>query len=377
MKITAVRTFLVHPGSSKNWLFVKVETDAGIHGWGECYTQADRDRSIEEHVRQLGRYLVGRDPCRIKHFTFSAYHDFASKRGSMEHYCAVSGLEQALWDIAGKALGTPVYNLLGGPCRDRIRVYANGWGGRTPAERAERARTLVEQGFTAMKFDPFPGPWRTHLSREDEDAAVACVRAVREAVGPGVELLIEVHRRLAPLPAVRMAERMAEFRPFWYEEPVSARNLDALAAVRRAIRLPVVTGEELYTKTEFREVFEKQAADILNPDVCACGGILELKEIAAMAEPYMVAMAPHNYNSTTVGLAATLQVCAAIPNFLITEYFVNFTACGNAISRAPIRVEDGFIALPTAPGLGVDLDEEALARFPYREFPARELPLAE
>lgn len=377
MKITAARTFLVHPGSSKNWLFVKVETDAGVHGWGECYTQADRDRSIEQHVRQLGRYLAGRDPFRIKHFTFSAYHDFASKRGSMEHYCAVSGLEQALWDIAGKALGTPVYNLLGGPCRDRIRVYANGWGGRTPEELAERARLLVEQGFTAMKFDPFPGPWRTHPSRADEDAAVAYVRAVREAVGPDVELLIEVHRRLAPGPAVRLAERLAEFRPFWYEEPVSARNLDALAEVRCAIRLPVVTGEELYTKTEFREVFERQAADILNPDVCACGGILELKEIAAMAEPYMVAMAPHNYNSTTVGLAATLQVCAAIPNFLITEYFVNFTDCGDAISRTPIRVEDGFIALPTAPGLGIDLDEEALARFPYREFPARELPLAE
>ena len=158
MKITSVRTFLVHPGSVKNWLFVKVETDAGIHGWGECYTQADRDRSIEEHVRQLGRYLVGRDPRRIKHFTFSAYHDFASKRGSMEHYCAVSGLEQALWDIAGKALGTPVYNLLGGTCRDRIRVYANGWGGRTPEERAERARQLVEQGFTAMKFTRSPAP---------------------------------------------------------------------------------------------------------------------------------------------------------------------------------------------------------------------------
>jgi galactonate dehydratase len=193
--------------------------------------------------------------------------------------------------------------------------------------------------------------------------------------------LIEVHRRLAPGPAIRLAERLAEFRPFWYEEPVSARNLDALAEVRRAMPrgrpLPVVTGEELYTKMEFREVFEKQAADILNPDVCACGGILELKEIAAMAEPYMVAMAPHNYNSTTVGLAATLQVCATIPNFLITEYFVNFIEAGNAISRAPIRVEDGFIALPTAPGLGIDLDEEALARFPYREFPARQLPLAE
>jgi galactonate dehydratase len=373
MKVTDVRTYVLDPGGGKNWLFVKVETDAGIHGWGECYTQADRDSAIETHVQQLARYLVGRDPHQIKHFTFVAYTDFASKRGAMDLYCALSGIEQALWDIVGKALNTPVYNLLGGACRDRIRVYANGWGGRTPEELAERAQQLVSQGFTAMKFDPFPGPWRTHISREEERAAVECVRAVREAVGPDVELLIEVHRRLAPIHAVRVARMLEEYQPFWYEEPVSARNLDALAEVRRAITLPVVTGEELYTKAEFREVFEKQAADILNPDVCNCGGILELKEIAAMAEPYFVAMAPHNYNSTTIGLAATVQVCAAIPNFLITEYFVNFTARGDEISVSPLRVENGYIPLPATPGLGVDLDEEAMAQHPYREYPRRHL----
>src|SRR5947209_3844482 len=373
MKITAVHTFFVDPGGAKNWLFVKVETDAGIHGWGECYTQADRDRSIEAHVQQLGRYLIGRDPHQIKHFTFIAYNDFASKRGAMDLYCAISGIEQALWDIVGKALNTPVYNLLGGACREKIRVYANGWGGRTTAEMAERAQQLVEQGFSAMKFDPFPGPWRTHISREDERAAVECVRAVREAVGPDVELLIEVHRRLAPVHAIRVARMLEEYRPFWYEEPVSARSLDALAEVRRAISLQVVTGEELYTKAEFREVFEKGAADILNPDICACGGILELKEIAAMAEPYFVAMAPHNYNSTAIGLAATLQLCAVIPNFLITEYFVNFTARGDEISIDPLRVENGYIKLPTAPGLGLDLDEAAMARYPYREHAPRGL----
>ena len=373
MKITNVQTFLVHPGGGKNWLFVKVETDEGIHGWGECYTQADRDRTIEIHVHQLGRYLVGRDPFNIKHFTFMAYHDFAGKRGSMEFYCAISGIEHALWDIAGKALNTPVYNLLGGACRDKIRVYANGWGGSTIEERAERAVQLVEQGFTAMKFDPLPNPWRTHISSDDEREAVACVRAVREAVGPDIDLLVEIHRRLAPIHAIRLAKMMEEFQPFWYEEPVSARNLDALAEVRGAINLPVVTGEELYTKAEFREVFEKSAADILNPDVCNCGGILELKEIGAMAEPYFVVMSPHNYNSTTVGLAATVQVCAVMPNFLITEYFVNFTERGNEISTPPIEVENGYIKLPTTPGLGLSLDETALAKYPYQEFPARPL----
>jgi len=373
MKVTNVQTFLVHPGVGKNWLFVKVETDEGIHGWGECYTQADRDRAIEIHVQKLGDYLIGRSPFNIKHFTFMAYHDFAGKRGAMDVYCAISGIEQAMWDIVGKALNTPVYNLLGGACRDKIRVYANGWGGRTIEERAERAKQLVENGFTAMKFDPFPGPWRTHISRKDEEAAVDCVRAVREAVGPDVDLLIEVHRRLAPIHAIRVAGMMEEFNPFWYEEPVSARNLDALAEVRHAINLPVVTGEELYTKAEFREVFEKSAADILNPDVCNCGGILELKEIAAMAEPYFVVMSPHNYNSTTIGLAATIQACAVMPNFLITEYFVNFTECGNAISVNPIEVENGYIHLPTSPGLGLELDEKALSAFPYREFPKRHL----
>jgi galactonate dehydratase len=373
MKIVQVRTFLVHPGTGKNWLFVKVETDADIHGWGECYTQADRDRAVEAHVHELGRYLVGRDPFWIKHFVHVAYHDFAAKRGAMDLYCAVSGLEQAMWDIVGKALGTPVYNLLGGPCRDRIRVYANGWGAGMTDGDADRARSVVARGFSALKFDPFPGPWRTHISPKDEDDAVACVRRIREAVGPSVDLLVEVHRRLAPMHAVRVARRLEEVRPFWYEEPVSSRNVSALADVRRAISLPVVAGEELYTKAEFRDVLEQRAADILNADVCNCGGILELKEIAAMAEPYFVTMAPHNYNSTTVGLAATVQVCAAIPNFLITEYFVNFEAVGAEIAVEPISVEDGYIPVPQRPGLGIELDEAALQERPYRQAPRRHL----
>ena len=376
MYVTAVQPFLVDPGTGKNWLFVKVDTDAGISGWGECYTQSDRDRSIVAHVQQLGRYLLGRDPMNIKHFTHVAYHDFAGKRGAMEFYSALSGLEQALWDIVGKHFATPVYNLLGGACREKIRVYANGWSGGagTPEDYAERALQIVARGFTALKFDPFPGPWRTHISRQAEEQAVETVRVVREAVGPDVDLLIEVHRRLAPMHAVRVARAIEPYRPFWYEEPVSARNVDALAACRRDIRLPVVTGEELYTKAEFREVFEKQAADIINPDICNCGGLLELKEIAAMAEPYFVTVSPHNYNSTAVGLAATLQLAACIPNFLITEYFVNFEARAAEITVEPLRVDGGYIALPQGPGLGVELKQDVLERYPYREFPLRRLP---
>ena len=374
LNVTAVKTYLVHPGVGKNWLFVKVETDEGIHGWGECYTQSDRDRAIEIHVQQLGKYLVGRSAFNIKHFTFMAYHDFAGKRGAMDFYSAVSGIEHALWDIVGKALNTPVYNLLGGPCRDKIRVYANGWSRGTLRQRVARAKQLVKDGFSALKFDPFPGRWRTHITRGDERAAIETVAALREAVGPDVDLLVEAHRRLAPIHAIRVAREIEKFHPFWYEEPVSARNLDALAEVRHAIRLPVVTGEELYTKVEFREVFEKKAADILNPDVANCGGILELKEIAAMAEPHLVTMSPHNYNSTTVALAATVHACAVMSNFLITEYFVNFTERGDEISINPLKAENGYIQLPTGPGLGIDLDEAALERYPYQAFPKRNLP---
>ncbi len=380
MKIGSIQSFLVQPYTpssgwigGKNWILVKIETDEGIVGWGEAYTLPDRDKSIVRYIQELSRYLIGKNPFQIKYFIQMVYNDFAGRRGAMDLFCAQSAIEQALWDIAGKALNTPVYNLLGGPCREKIRVYANGWyaGVKTPDELAQRAIGTVELGFNALKFDPFPGPWRLFISRDDEKAAVDNVRAVREAVGPDVNLLIEVHRRLAPMHAIRVAKMIEEFNPFWYEEPVPAENLDALADVKKSINMPLVTGETLYTKMAFRDVLAKQAADILNPDVANCGGILELKEIAAMAEPYYVAISPHNYNSTTMALAATLQVSAAIPNFLITEYFVNFSEFGNLVSKNPFIVENGYIRLPTAPGLGLEINEDILKDHPYKERPPR------
>ncbi|HBJ30640.1 MAG TPA: mandelate racemase/muconate lactonizing enzyme family protein [Dehalococcoidia bacterium] len=373
MKVTDVKHFLAHPGGrGKNLCFVKVETDEGVYGWGEAYTQSDRDTQITAHIDQLKRYLIGRDPRNIKHFMQIAYDDFAGRRSAMDLWCALSGIEQAMWDITGKVAGMPVHMLLGGACRSQIRVYANGWSGSTnPQTLAERAQEVVEMGFTAMKFDPIPGPWRTYVSKDVENAAIENVEAVRDAVGWDIDILVEMHRRLAPMHARRIAREIERFRPFWYEEPVLAENIDALAAVKRDINLPVVTGEELYTKFEFREVFEKQAADIINPDVCNVGGILELKEIAAMAEPYFVVVSPHNYNSTTLGLAATLQVSAAIPNFLITEYFVNLEEFGKDIAKVPFEVKDSYIQVPTTPGIGIDLDEDRLANYPYQPFPAR------
>ena len=376
--ITKLTYYLAHPGRGKNLLFVRLETADGRHGWGECYTQADRDVQVAAHLDQLERYVVGWDARQIKQFTDAAYNDFAARRGAMDYYSAISGLEQAMWDLAGKRAGMPVHELLGGRCRDRIRVYANGWARNANREElAESAQAIVERGFSAMKFDPVPGPWRTLISRADEEEAVRRVAVVREAVGPDVEILVEMHRRLAPMQAVRIGKAIEPYRPFWFEEPVLAENIAALAEVRREVSIPVVTGEELYTKFEFREVFEQRAADILNPDVCNVGGILELKEIAAMAEPHFVAVSPHNYNSTTVGLAATIQASATMPNFLITEYFVNLEEFGREVSIEPFEMMDGYIDVPSTPGIGIDLDPDALARFPYQQFPPRNVARSE
>ncbi|HAC20037.1 MAG TPA: mandelate racemase/muconate lactonizing enzyme family protein, partial [Dehalococcoidia bacterium] len=222
MKVTDVKHFLAHPGGrGKNLCFVKVETDEGVYGWGEAYTQSDRDTQITAHIDQLKRYLIGRDPRNIKHFMQIAYDDFAGRRSAMDLWCALSGIEQAMWDITGKVAGMPVHMLLGGACRSQIRVYANGWSGSTnPQTLAERAQEVVEMGFTAMKFDPIPGPWRTYVSKDVENAAIENVEAVRDAVGWDVDILVEMHRRLAPMHARRIAREIERFRPFWYEEPV-------------------------------------------------------------------------------------------------------------------------------------------------------------
>ena len=364
MRITNVTAYSVHPGWRKNLIFVKVETDAGITGWGEAYSQYDRDQAVLAQLAALSRYAVGRSPFDIKHFALMAFDDFAQRRGSLELFCAISGIEQALWDIVGKSCNQPVYNLLGGRYRDKIRVYANGWsyGLKAPADYARAAERVVQQGFTALKFDPLPAPWRTYIPKEHERRAVEVVRAVRSAVGPDVDILIEQHRRLAPMHSIRLGRQLAEFDLYWYEEPCHADNLEALAEVRQQTGLPVVTGEALYTKADFRPVFDRRAVDIINPDVACCGGILELKEIAAMAESHLVACSPHNYNSTLLALAATVHASATMPNFIITEYFLPFVDFVDTISPNQLKPENGYIALPTAPGLGVEVNEEALRK---------------
>jgi len=375
VKITAVKPYTVHPGWRKNLIFVKVETDSGIHGWGEAYSQYDRDTAVRAQLEALGKYALGRDPFNIKHFTQIAFDDYAARRGSLELFCAISGIEQALWDIVGKACGQPVYNLLGGRCRDKIRIYANGWSYqlKEPADYARAAEQVIRQGFNALKLDPLPAPWRSWIPKEHEARAVAVVKAVRDAVGPDVDILIDQHRRLAPVHAISLDKKLAELGLYWLEEPNVAENPEALAEVRRATGLPIVIGEATYTKTGFRPLLEARAADILNPDVACCGGILELKEIAAMAEPFLVAMSPHNYNSTLVALASTVHASAVMPNFIITEYFLPFVEFGNRISPNQLKPKNGYLELPTAPGLGIDVDEDALKKFPGKTYPARNL----
>ncbi len=375
MKVTAVKSYTVHPGWRKNLIFVKVETDEGVVGWGEAYSQYDRDRAVVAQLEALGPYVAGRNPFDIKHFTQFAFDDYAARRGSVELFCAISGIEQALWDIVGKACNQPVYNLLGGRCRDKIRVYANGWayGLKEPADYARAAEKVVAQGWTALKFDPLPAPWRTWIPKEHETRAVRVLKAVRDAVGPDVDILIDQHRRLAPMHAIRLDKRLAEFGLYWMEESCQAEYPDELAQIRREIGVPVVIGEATYTKAGFRPLLEKRAADILNPDVACVGGILELKEIAAMAESFLVAMSPHNYNSTLVALASTVHASAVMPNFIITEYFLPFVEFCDGISPNQLKPKNGYIELPTAPGLGVDVDENALKKFPGKPYALRKL----
>ena len=369
MKIAGIETFLLHPGSGKNLLFCRVETEDGLYGWGESYVTRGKEKVIQECLHAMTPYLIGRSAYGIRHSGQVLFDDFAIRRNSMELVSAWSAVEIALWDILGKRTGQPVYNLLGGRSRERVRVYANGWSrGGVIADNVARALKLKERGFTAAKFDPFPGPWRTYVDPKDEEYAIGFVGAMRDAVGPDFELLIEAHRRFSPSHAIRIGQRLLDFGIRWFEEPCLSDNIELVAEVRRAVPIPIVTGEAMYSKEAFFHTLERRAADILNPDICAMGGILALLDIASMAQPQAVVMAPHNYNSVLVGFAATVHVCAVIPNFLITEYFVNFEEACADVATQRIKVEDGFAELPTTPGLGIEIDGERLRRRPYQAF---------
>jgi galactonate dehydratase len=348
MKITRLETLFVKP----RWLFLKVHTDEGIVGLGEPVVEG-RSQTVAAAVHEIGRYLIGEDPRRIEHHWQAIYRG-AFYRGGPVLCSALSGIEQALWDITGKWLGQPVYKLLGGATRDKIRVYGH-FGGKGLDEYVASGKRSAEAGFTVLKTGLFDA-----VNIVDSPAlverAVDTFAGLRQALGPTVEIGIDFHGRVSPAMAVPLARALEPYHPMFIEEPVLPENVDALVTVARSTSIPIATGERLFTKWGFREVLEKQAAVILQPDVSHAGGILECKKIAAMAECYYAAMAPH-CPLGPIALAACLQLDACIPNFLVQEQ-VTF---GEGYLKNPFRAVGGYIELPEGPGLGIELDEEAVA----------------
>lgn len=369
MKITDLKVFQTQGGHA-NWIFVKLYTNTGLTGVGEATIEKHRHEVVRA-LESMKDFLIGKDPYQVEYIWNSLYKQ-TFWQGQLVTLCALSGVEQALWDIKGKELGVPVYEFLGGKLRDKIRAYANAWAFQksvidhrpedTPDVIARNAEKMVEAGFTAMKWDPFRFGGQT-IPKEEEKFAVAAVKAVREAVGPDVDLLIECHGRFNMWSAIRMAQKLEPFDPFFYEEPIPPDNIDAMAEVQRSINLPIATGERLYTRWEFRPLFEKQAARIIQPDICHAGGILETKKIAAMAETYYVSVQPHNSNGP-IGTLASLHLDASIPNCIIQEFFYPYLEHYNEILTEPIEYSGGFLKIPDRPGLGADINEEAITRRP-------------
>jgi galactonate dehydratase len=280
----------------------------------------------------------------------------------------IAVLELACWDVVGKALGQPVYRLFGGAVRNEVKAYANGWYTveRTPEEFRAAAVRVVDRGYRALKVDPFGHAWAT-LEPAELRHAVALVEAIRDGIGPDVDLLIEMHGRFTPATAVQAARELEPFRPGWIEEPVPPYNARALARVAERVSIRIATGERIHTRHEFREVLELQAADVIQPDVTMCCGLGETRKLAAWADVYSVQVAPHNVGGP-VSTAAALHLAACTPNVEILEYFNDFDEpyVKQAAAGAP-EVVDGFFSLPDAPGLGVALDEDVIAEHPKQE----------
>jgi galactonate dehydratase len=355
-----------HNVASRNWLVVKLLTDQpGLYGLGDA-SAMENDAEVRGIVQSwVERFLVGKDPLDSEVFWTRVY-EAVQPRGGRLGTTALSGLDVALWDLKGKILGQPVYRLLGGAQRPRIRVYANGWytAAGSPETNAREAREVVSMAYTALKFDPF-GPNSFYgIAPGEAQLAEERVAAVREAVGANVDVLVEAHRKFAVATAIQLGKRLERYRPMFYEEPVSSEDPAETAEVRARVDIPIATGERLYTKYPFARLLEQRAVDVLQPDIAHAGGITELKKIAAMAEAYHVAMAPHNVCSP-VGAIAEMHLDASLPNFLIQEYHAEFyTPHYFTVTRGFPRQRDGYVELSDAPGLGLELDEGEIARHP-------------
>lgn len=361
MKITQLRTFVVDGGSS-NWVFVKVYTDEGLVGLGEG-TIASKAQTMAAAIEEHERYLIGRDPRQIERL-WQAMYRYARWRGGPVLNSAISAIEIALWDILGKSLGVPIYQLLGGACRDRVRMYAH-LGGRSPEETAERARALVEAGYTALKMGPFVAPDGIVRPSLGIREGLAKVRATREAVGPDVDVLLDAHGQLTPVMALEVAERVAELRPFFLEEATQPEDVDGLAWLAERVKVPLATGERLFTKYGFVPIVDRHLVNYIQPDIVHCGGILELKKIAAMAEAHSIDVAPHNPQSE-ISTMASIHLNACTPNAVILEHVHASPPWRYDIFDGGYVVKNGYVDLPAKPGLGLELNEAEAAKHPYR-----------
>lgn len=363
MKIIDVQAIGVNLGDG-NHIFVKVLTDEHLQGIGEAY-RVGPDTAVVKVVEYFKEWLVGEDPTRIEHLWRVMYNGSRFPGGSIVN-AAISGIELALWDVKGKAHGVPVYQLLGGRCRDRIRVY-RGIGGSTPQAAADDARAAVERhGFTAVKMQPLPPDTsRNSWGRVLRESA-ARVEAVRRAVGEDVDVCLDPHAQIfEPVRARELADAVRPFRPMFVEEPIRPENIPAMGELRRKVHVPIATGEMLYTKYEFQQVIQHGAADILQPDLLLCGGLLEGKKIAAMAEAHYLTIAPHNPLGP-VSTAVAVQFAACTPNFLILEYQPDSTGPARNLIREPLPLRNGHLEIPTKPGLGIELNEPAFSGHPLK-----------
>lgn len=361
MKIIDVQTFVVG-NPWKNWIFVKLFTDDGIVGLGEA-TDGLSTRPVEAAVHELKPLYLGLDP-RDVHTVW----DRMQKGVFLNQSVAMSGIEMACWDILGKSLGVPVWRLLGGRIRNRIRAYANGWyqGPRDPIFFAERAAEVVKLGYTALKFDPF-GSAHAFLDRPELRRALVIVGAVRDAVGDDVDILIEGHDRFTVSTAIEVGRALADYNPFWFETPVMSTEVEATAEVARAVPIRVVAGERFVRKTDFARLLATRVIDVIQPEILNCGGVGGLAKIAALAEGFEGYVAPHNAQSplTTV---INVHVGATLPNLLIQECFDDFLVpWSREILSGTAGIVDGYLEVPDAPGFGVELDETAALTYPYAD----------
>ena len=360
MKITEVK-----PIAMDRYLFVKISTDEGIVGYGESGAWGFLEPS-QSAIEKFGQYLIGKDPLLIEHHWQYMYR-FSHFRGAAI-MGAISALDIALWDIAGKHFGVPVYQLLGGKTRDKARVYYHVFGS-TRKELVDGVKAAKDEGFTAVgHLTPFLDEdrdipyFKTHSSMISE--AIDAVRMYRETVGDEVDLCIEIHRRLSPAEAVVLAKGIEEFHPLFYEDPILPENFDAMALVAQGISVPIATGERLHSIHEFQMLLSRGAVQYIRPDVCLAGGITHTKKIAALAEAHYVGVVPHNPLGP-ISTAACLQIAASIPNFTIQEYPLGeHEPPKSEIVNKPLELEDGFLIIPDAPGIGIEILDELEEKFP-------------